>query len=219
MDLTQSRDAVVERALFHVPFDGWSMKTLQLACDDEGLGSGAAARLFPGGVIEAVTHFADLADRRMAEDMAAEDPSELRTPARLKRAIQVRLMRWAGDRESVRRAVAMFALPQYAGQGIKATARTVDVMWKAAGDRSADFSWYTKRATLAPVYTATLLYWFEDSSDEFEDTWNFLDRQFRMLGTVPAMQGRLKKAADRFPDPRKLIQGLPRAQRPRVRGM
>ena len=39
------------------------------------------------------------------------------------------------------------------------TARTVDAIWHAAGDRSADFSWYTKRAILAAVYTATVLYW------------------------------------------------------------
>lgn len=219
MDLNESRDIVVERALFHVPFDGWSMKTLQHACDDAELGPGAAARLFPGGVIEAVTQFSDLADRRMMEDMEADDLTGLHTPARLKRAIQLRLTRWAGEREAIRRAVAMLALPQYAGHNVRATARTVDAMWKAAGDRSADFSWYTKRATLAPIYGATLLYWFEDSSDDFEDTWHFLDRQFRMAGAIPALQGRLKKVAGRLPDPRRLMPRFPKAPASRFKGM
>lgn len=204
-DLTQSRDAVVQRALVHVPFDGWSMKTLRHACEDEGLGAGAADRLFPGGVAEAVVHFSALADRLMAEDMAAEDLTGLHTPQRLQRAIQLRFTRWAGERESIRRAVAMLALPQYAAEGIKATGRTVDAIWKAAGDHSADFSWYTKRATLVPIYSATLLYWFEDKSEDFVDTWHFLDRQMRLAGTIPALQNRVKRFAERLPNPLKLV--------------
>lgn len=211
MDLTESRDRVVQRALIHVPFDGWSMKTLRHACDDEGLGAAAADRLFPGGVIEAVAHFSDLADRLMAADMAAEKREGLHTPALLKRGIQLRLQRWAGDRESIRRAVAMLALPQYAATGLRMTGRTVDALWRAAGDHSADFSWYTKRATLAPVYSATLLYWFEDKSDEFTDTWDFLDRQFRTVGALPAMTGRLRKTLGRLPNPLSLVPRFPRA--------
>ncbi|WP_404378660.1 COQ9 family protein [Caenispirillum salinarum] len=210
MDLIASRDAVVQRALFHVPFDGWSMKTLRHACDDEDLGPGAAERLFPGGVAEAITHFADLADRMMMEDMAADDLTGLNTPARIKRAIQLRLTRWAGDREAIRRAVATLSLPQYAGQSIRSTAKTVDAIWKAAGDQSADFSWYTKRLTLAPIYTATLLYWFEDTSEDFEDTWDFLDRQFRAVGVIPSVEKRLKNAFGKLPDPRKMMPKPPR---------
>lgn len=210
MDLIASRDAVVQRALFHVPFDGWSMNALRHACDDEGLSPKAAERLFPGGVAEAIAHFADLADRMMINDMAAENLEGMHTPARLKRAIQLRLTRWAGDREAIRRAVATMALPQYAGQSICSNAKTVDALWRAAGDHSADFSWYTKRLTLAPIYTATLLYWFEDASDDFEDTWNFLDRQFRVAAVVPNLEKRLKNAFRRLPDPRKVMPRPPR---------
>jgi ubiquinone biosynthesis protein COQ9 len=210
MDLIASRDAVVQRALIHVPFDGWSLKTLRHACEDEGLGSDAAERLFTGGVAEAITHFADLADRLMAEDMAAEDLTGLHTPAKLKRAIQLRLTRWAADREAVRRAVSTMAMPRYAGQSLRSTARTVDVMWKVAGDHSADFSWYTKRLTLAPIYSATLLYWFEDESEDFADTWDFLDRQFKAVGVIPSVERRLKTAFGKLPDPRKLMPRPPR---------
>lgn len=217
MDLTESRDRVVQRALIHVPFDGWSMKTLRHACDDEGFGPDAAPRLFPGGVVEAIEHFSDFADRQMVEDMKADDLTDLHTPGRLKRAIQLRLQRWAGDRESIRRAVAMLALPQYAAANLRMTARTVDAIWKAAGDHSADFSWYTKRATLAPVYSTTLLYWFEDKSDDFEDTWSFLDRQFRAVGALPKMTGTLRKTLDRLPNPLKLVPRFPKTPKPRFK--
>jgi ubiquinone biosynthesis protein COQ9 len=34
-------------------------------------------------------------------------------------------------------------------------ARLVDEMWFLAGDKSVDFSWYTKRATLSAVYASS----------------------------------------------------------------
>ena len=37
--------------------------------------------------------------------------------------------------------------------------------------------WYTKRASLATVYTSTEVYMMQDNSHEFDNTWNFLDRQ------------------------------------------
>ena len=49
-------------------------------------------------------------------------------------------------------------------------ARTIDTVWHAAGDTSADFSWYTKRAILAPIYSLALLYWLRD--DGFDDEEN-----------------------------------------------
>jgi len=39
------------------------------------------------------------------------------------------------------------------------------------------FDWYTKRASLATVYTSAEVYMIQDSSHEFENTWNFVDRQ------------------------------------------
>jgi ubiquinone biosynthesis protein COQ9 len=60
----------------------------------------------------------------------------------------------------------------------------VDAVWFAAGDMSADFSWYTKRGILAAVYTATLLYWLRDASDDNEDTLRFLDRRLEGVARI-----------------------------------
>jgi ubiquinone biosynthesis protein COQ9 len=54
-------------------------------------------------------------------------------------------------------------------------------MWYAAGDRSADFSWYTRRATLAAVYTATLAFWLGPRAPDMEEALAFLDRRLADL--------------------------------------
>src|SRR4029077_14179482 len=81
------------------------------------------------------------------------------------------------EREAARRALALLALPLNAGLGLKLLYRTVDAMWYAAGDTSADFNFYTKRAILAGVYSSTLLYWLNDRAEGSEATWSFLDRR------------------------------------------
>ena len=37
-------------------------------------------------------------------------------------------------------------------------------MWRAAGDRSTDINWYSKRGPAGGVWSATVLYWLDDKS-------------------------------------------------------
>ena len=55
-------------------------------------------------------------------------------------------------------ALSLQALPQNAPAALRRLAALVDDVWAAAGDTSADANWYTKRALLAGVYSATELY-------------------------------------------------------------
>jgi len=79
----------------------------------------------------------------------------------------------------------------------------VDSIWHAAGDTSADFSWYTKRAILTAVYTATLLFWLRDTSEDDEASLQFLDRRLAGVGKIGGLrkkfEGRLKDLGARLP--------------------
>lgn len=199
MEFEQIRDRLVLAALPHVVFDGWSMKALRQAAADEGLDASLAERAFMGGPLAAVEHFIALADRLMADDVATVDLAAMRVSDRVFKIIEVRLVRWAPHREAIRRALAVLALNPLAAA--RATGRTADAIWRLAGDASADFSWYTRRATLAAVYSATTLYWLEDASDDLADTWVFLRRRLGDIGRVTGlrkrMQGWLEKAPRR----------------------
>ena len=78
-------------------------------------------------------------------------------------------------------------MPLNAALGLKLLYRTVDAMWYAAGDTSTDFNFYTKRATLAGVYSSTLLYWLNDRSPGSEATWSFLDRRIDDVMKIDAL--------------------------------
>jgi ubiquinone biosynthesis protein COQ9 len=190
------RDAAIEAMLPHVPFDGWTMRALRIGLADAGMPVDDAELLFPGGAADMVDTFCDLADRWMEQDAATL--AETRLTARVRGVIALRFERNRPHREAIRRALAVLALPMNARVAAACSARTVDSIWYAAGDESADFSWYTKRAILTGVYGTTLLYWLRDGSEDGADTLAFLDRRLAGVGRIGKLRGRLDSALARL---------------------
>lgn len=182
------RDAAVEAMLPHIPFDGWTLRALRAGLADAGMPADEADLLFPGGAADMIAVFCDLADRRM--EAAAEALTETRLTARVRAIIALRLEMNRPHKESIRRALSLLALPGHARAAAAITARTVDAIWHAAGDRSADFSWYTKRAILTAVYGTALLFWLRDTSEDDTDTLAFVERRLRDAGRIGKLRGR-----------------------------
>lgn len=193
-ELRADRDAAVEALLPLIPSLGWTQGTLRRAAESA-LGDAAAAEaLFPRGVASAIEAWADRSDRRMAEQAAREEISALRTTARVRRLIAIRLEQASLHRDALRRALGLLALPWNAPTAARITARSASAIWYAAGDNSADFSWYTRRASLAAVYGATLAYWLREPED-LEATLDFLDRRLADLARIGTVRRRATGSA------------------------
>ena len=184
------RDAALQAMLPHVPFDGWNNRALRRGLSGIGASPEDAALLFPGGASDMIEAFCDWADRRMAEEANTLDPA-LPLHRRVRAVIVRRLEQNRPHKEAVRRALAHLALPGLAPLAASMTARTVDAIWHAAGDRSTDFSWYSKRAILAAVWGATLLYWLRDISEDDAATLAFLDRRLAGVGRIGSVRRRV----------------------------
>lgn len=182
------RDRAIEAMLPHVPFDGWTRRALCMGLADAGMPADDAELLFPGGAVDMIETFCDLSDRQMLAD--AEVLTETRLTRRVRAVIALRLARNRPHKEAIRRAMSVLALPVHAPRAAGCTARTVSAIWHAAGDTSADFSWYTKRAILGGVYTATLLFWLNDPSDDDAATLGFLDRRLAGVGRIGKLRAR-----------------------------
>jgi ubiquinone biosynthesis protein COQ9 len=170
------RERLLDATLAHIPFDGWSPISLDSGAADCGLG-GQTARLFPGGLAEVAAFYSARLDRLTLAAAAKADLAALKVRERVAAVVRMRLELMAGEREAVRRLVSFLALPPNARLGVRLTLNASDTLWRAIGDRSADFSYYTKRAILAGVYSSTVLFWLADRSDDSADTWAFLDRR------------------------------------------
>lgn len=199
------RDRVLDATLGHIAFDGWSRAALAAGGRDEGIDAAVVGDLFPGGARDALTMFSRRADRTMAEAFAAADTSELRIHEKIMLAVELRLDLLVPHREAVRRGLSFLALPPNAPLGAKLLYRTVDDIWFAAGDRAADFSFYTKRALLAGVVGSTTLYWLDDASEEFAATHEFLERRIADVMRIHRARGRAEELGRRTPNPLRIL--------------
>lgn len=186
------RAKVLEAALPEVVFDGWSDRTLAEAVRETGVDPGLARLAFPRGGVDLALAFHYANDAKLAEEMARTDLSGLRYSERVARAIEMRLEYAADHREAVRRAAALFALPNHAADGARAIWHTADTIWNALGDSSDDMNWYTKRATLSGVYSACVLYWLGDESPDMVDTRAFIQRRIENVMQFEKMKSAVK---------------------------
>jgi ubiquinone biosynthesis protein COQ9 len=186
-----TKDRVLDAALVHVPFDGWSDRTLKAALADAGVALGLGKALFPRGGVDLALAYHARGDAEMLARLAETDLSALRFRDRIAKAVQIRLE--LADQELVRRGSTLFSLPNHAADGAKAVWGTADKIWTALGDTSTDVNWYTKRATLSAVYGATVLYWLGDTSPGQQATWEFLDRRIDGVMQIETLKAKVRE--------------------------
>jgi ubiquinone biosynthesis protein COQ9 len=195
IEASDVRDRAIRAMLPIAAERGWTWATLRAGLAAAGEDPGLAESHFPRGPVGAIAAWIDLSNREMDAAAAAEDLAALRVPARIRRVVELRLLAVAPHKPALRRALAVLALPWNAPAGLAATARSVDAMWHAAGDASADVSWYTRRATLAGIYWATLAFWMRDEDPDIAGTMEFLDRRLKDLGRLQRRRGPKPAAA------------------------
>jgi ubiquinone biosynthesis protein COQ9 len=186
-----TKDRVLEAALVHVPFDGWSDRTLRAATADAGVDPGLVRALFPRGGVDLALAYHARGDDRMAARLKDMDLSAMRFRDRIAAAVRARLE--DADQELVRRGSTLFSLPMHSADGARAIWGTADRIWTALGDSAQDLNWYTKRATLSAVYAATVLYWLGDTSPDHQATWEFLDRRIDNVMQVEKLKATLRE--------------------------
>lgn len=201
----RDRDRLVEAMLPDIAFDGWSHAAVRVAARQTGIAQDEAEALFPRGAPDLVAGFSRWADRRMLDWFEAAPAEERSLSARVRLALRLRFEVVAPWREAVRRGVAVLALPPHAALGARLIYETVDGIWYAAGDTATDFSFYTKRATLAGIYSAALLYWLDDRSEDFAETRAFIDRRLGDLKRFGEARQRIEDALGRLPNPLRLL--------------
>jgi ubiquinone biosynthesis protein COQ9 len=218
-DFQAQRQRLLDAVLYEAPFEGWTEAALFAGARAAGLAPNAALNLFPGGMMEVLEAWHRRADAEMVEALAAQDLAALRVPERIALAVRTRLEQALPHREAVRAGLAYLANPLHAPRAARFGYATVDAIWRAVGDRATDFSFYTKRATLAGVYGATVLYWLNDRSPGTTETWAFLQRRLADVGRIPRARAQLRRLTEHLPNPFRLFKpprlgGFPRYGNP-----
>ncbi len=166
--------AIVEAALAHAAFDGFTDRLLARAAGEAGADKTKTTLLFPDGVTSLLETYSSFADADMQAELAKIDLKAMKIRERIATAVRSRLAILRPHKEAARRAAAFLSLPPNLPLATRLVYNTVDAMWRAAGDTSTDFNFYTKRGILAGVYSSTLVRWFNDQSEGDAETNAFL---------------------------------------------
>jgi len=184
--------------LRHVPFDGWTEMAMQTTAEELGLSASDVAKLFPQGFESLISTGSNDVDAKMvAEFMArfADRFDEMPVHIKIRELLLIRFEILQPHKEAVRKMVAFLAQPAHAKIGTGVVYNTLDRVWRAAGDRSTDINFYTKRATLAAVYGSTMLTFLGDDTPDMAKTRAFLDRRLRDVANAPKVTKPLRSAA------------------------
>ena len=175
--LDEVRAALAPIIARNAGFDGWSDAAVHAAADEAGVDRDVAKLAFKDNAIDMIDAWIDSIDMELAHRLPAEKLAAMKIRDRITALLSTRLDIMAPDRESLRRAMAIMAMPQNLVRSAKIGWRSADRMWRLAGDTASDFNHYTKRMTLSAVYASTLSVFVNDDSDNFADARAFLDRR------------------------------------------
>lgn len=197
----RERERLIEAILPDVPFDGWTTRALRGAARRVEIPVDEAIALFPRGAPDLIAAFSHWADRQMLERLEKVGAEPVSLSRRVALALTLRfevLLPW---REAVRRGLSVLAMPQNAPLGLRLVSDTVDAVWRGVGDHPTDFSFYTKRASLAAIHAAAMLYWLDDRSPGFADTRAFVERRLADLHRLTGLRERFAAASENLPNP------------------
>ncbi|KAF0187064.1 MAG: rpsU-divergently transcribed protein [Hyphomonadaceae bacterium] len=193
-------------------FGGLSAASLRKAAANIGLSKGETEIIAPNGVISMIDYWFSLADNAMVASLSASNGLKIRQKATL--AIRSRLEFLRQHKEALRHSIVQLALPHNARRGVEIGYRFADAAWRAFGDTSTDFNYYSKRTILLGVDLATATFFLGDDSRDNQDTWAFLDRRIENIMQFEKAKAKLRKLKEKLPDPIPFISKLRFGARP-----
>ena len=183
----------------HAAFDGWSTLAIDRAAEQAGLDPGIARLAFPSGAIDMIDAWFASVDHKMTATLTAEQLAGMKVRQRITALVNARIDAVAHEREALRRAIAILAMPRNLARAAKLSWRSSDLMWRLAGDKATDYNHYTKRMMLSGVYGSTILVLLDDESEGFTETRAFLDRRIENIMQFERAKGRFLEQAERRP--------------------
>ena len=175
--LDEVRAALAPIIARNAGFDGWSKAAVDMAAAQAGIAPAIATLAFDGGAMAMIDAWFAHIDAEMLASCPPEKIAAMKVREKIAALVEARLNMLAHDREALRRALAVMAMPQNVARAAKLGWRAADRMWRAAGDTAVDYNHYSKRSLLAGIYSATILVFLNDESEAHIETRSFLARR------------------------------------------
>ena len=163
------KEAILNKFLLEAPFSGWNSKTYSLVVKKLDLIK-ISSSLFPNGIRDLTNYFFDVCERDLISSLDSIDLNSLSVREKIKTLIIFRLKFYNKYKEALKSLILNYGRNYFLN-----STKTVDLMWRLAGDKSTDYNYYTKRLILLTIYNTSFFYWLDN--DNFSDISSFIDRR------------------------------------------
>ncbi len=191
--MTDLQKRLIDKTAEMAAFDGWTDTALRQAAEALEIDEAVAFDIFPHRPIDLVLAHSSLGDERLVEATSGQEWFESqKVRDKIKSLIMTRFDQHQHEREAIRRGLAVLAMPVHAPAATAALYRTVDAMWKVAGDTATDYNRHTKRLLLSGVYSSSLLVWLNDQSEDLATTEAFVRRRIENVLSIFGGMGKVR---------------------------
>jgi len=176
------RTKILSSSLQFVPAYGWTREAVEAGTETLGYPTVTAGVVKDAG-IQLIHHHVASANAALAVSMKTEAAAEaepgkpVRVGPFIRRNVEKRLRMNAPYLSRWSDAIVIQSHPQNAPHSLHLSLELMDSIWHHAGCKSTDMNWYTKRLSLLAIYKSSELAMINDKSDDFKETWDFVDRR------------------------------------------
>ncbi|XP_064467417.1 ubiquinone biosynthesis protein COQ9, mitochondrial-like isoform X3 [Ornithodoros turicata] len=204
-EITDVKSSVLRAALNFVPEHGWTRQAIAAGADSLGLSS-VSHGLFPSGGVDLITFYYLSCNEELERYLALVPQRQQQRGGKgtnstfIKDAVLQRILMIAPHKDTWPQAMGKMALPTNVPRAFANLGDVLNIIWHYAGDHSVDMSWYTKRLALAALYKSTELVFVQDSTPEYSQTLEFLDRRMKEFAAFDSCTTQLSQAASTAKD-------------------
>lgn len=205
LTLDEMIEAIAPKLPQNAAFDGWNKHSLFAAADELRIDHDVAQLAYDSANMRSnslsmklVESWIAYVDAEMERRLPPEKLAKMKIRERITALLITRLEISQYHREAQRRALSLMVLPGNIRLSFKLGWNSADHMWRLAGDTATDYNHYTKRAILSSIYSAILMNFINDESENFAETRAFVDRRIEnVMQFEKAKAGFLKRTENK----------------------
>ena len=159
-----------------VPKFGWSRETLLQCAKKQRISTSVLAKLFPSFEYDVLKFIIAQNNIQVEKNYNSFNNSRLKTRDKIKTIMELKFENNSHLKKPLPEMLKFLLRPGNILMSIKMLHENSDFIWSLSGDKSNDFSYYSKRGLLSMIYLATLIYWLNDKSEKDIATKNFISK-------------------------------------------
>ncbi len=174
--MKSKQDKLAKLFIQQVPKYGWSRETLLHCAKKQRITTPNLALLFPSFEYDVLKFLIAQNNTIVEKNYNSFNHTRLKTRDKIKTILELKFDSNTYLKQALPEMLKFLLRPGNIFMSIKMLHENSDFIWRLAGDKSNDFSYYSKRGLLSMVYLATLIYWLNDKSNKGIGTKNFISK-------------------------------------------